>query len=316
MNESSIIPNIWRQIVNKSGTLCWWTDVWSVVPQFKGRNVLFIGIDVHHTKMEYDKNKKIQKSSLAGFVATFLDGEGRWKPYCDVHQMQARDEIIGRPSKIVQQQNKQDEPKGSGNSPVRATELKGTSINTQDILRRFVQKACHHYHILPDYVVVYRDGVAHSQLSDAKQYEVSQIKQALPKAHVLYAIVQKSTNSKFLVESGEGLANPAPGASFEDGRFVPDDKMRGDFKDFFLVSTYNSTSTAKPVHYCLIHGANVVDLAQFQQLTFFMCHMYPNWANAIKVPFVTQAAHKLAYLLGGESNVSVHEHLKSSFFYL
>uniref|UniRef100_A0A6B2LKT0 Piwi domain-containing protein n=1 Tax=Arcella intermedia TaxID=1963864 RepID=A0A6B2LKT0_9EUKA len=116
-----------------------------------------------------------------------------------------------------------------------------------------------------------------------------------------------------MVRTQEGLLNPAPGTSFEDGRYVP---MRADIKDFFLVSTYNSTSTAKPVNYCLINGANAIELAKFQQLTFWMCHMYPNWANSIKVPFVTQAAHKLAYLLGGEANVTVHPHLQSSFFYL
>jgi len=49
MNEQSILPNIWRQIVNKTGVLCWWTDLSEILPKTAGKNVFIVGIDVHHS---------------------------------------------------------------------------------------------------------------------------------------------------------------------------------------------------------------------------------------------------------------------------
>jgi len=73
----------------------------------------------------------------------------------------------------------------------------------------------------------------------------------------------------------------------------------------------------KPVHYIILLNDGV-PIPQLQQLTYTFCHLYPNWTNSIKLPFTTQAAHKMAYLLGELKidNPKIHAHLQRSYFYL
>jgi len=135
---------------------------------------------------------------------------------------------------------------------------------------------------------------------------------------VVYSVIQKQNHTRFILKNREGkFGNPGPGCYFDtDAKITPPSGIEEDFADFYLISTFNATSTAKPIHYCIIKGSNVIPIAQFQYLTFVMCHLYPNWASSIRVPFVTQAAHKLAYLLGDLSVPEINKKLASSFFYL
>jgi len=59
-------------------------------------------------------------------------------------------------------------------------------------------------------------------------------------------------------------------------------------------------------------------MEQFQTLTFTMCHCYPNWTDAIKLPFPTQLAHKLAYQMGESAILkpTIHQDLYQTYFYL
>jgi len=146
---------------------------------------------------------------------------------------------------------------------------------------------------------------------------VADVVAAFPRAQVIYSIIQKDNHCRFMLQTRDGkIANPGPGSYFEDARITPPSGVDEDFADFYLIPTFNATSTAKPIHYCIIKGSTVMPLNQFQYLTFVMCHLYPNWASSIRVPFVTQAAHKLAFLLGDLPDPEIHKKLASSFFYL
>lgn len=63
---------------------------------------------------------------------------------------------------------------------------------------------------------------------------------------------------------------------------------------------------------------STVPMQQLQDLTFALCHCYPNWSDSIKLPVPTQLAHKLAYQMG-ESLISkpdIHQELYKTYFYL
>jgi len=275
---------------------------------------MFLGIDVHHAKLRQAETKK-QTQSLAALVCTIVIGN-KWRTYCKVIPMKARYEVLGQITELRNVPQPDQMPEGT-----RKVELLGPEVSDKDPISRFITEACKAHKCEPDTIIVYRDGVAHSQLSDVKKWEASQVHEAYPKADVIYAVIQKQNHVRFLVQSPDGqVANPPPGTVFDsDAKIYTTEPLLRDINDFYLIPTYNGTSTAKPIHYCIIDGANKIPMDQFQNLTFLTCHLYPNWASSIRVPFVTQAAHELAYLMGDlfpSEDPAINAKLSKSYFYL
>jgi len=192
-------------------------------------------------------------------------------------------------------------------------ELERPPATHDDALELFIRRSCQEHNVKPDFVVVFRDGVAHSQLPAVERYEVIQVKKAIPNASITYCIVQKRIHTRFLIDLGGEMGNPPPGTVI-----TQDLKLSGEkYQNFHLIPTTCTLSTVKPVHYVILQNDSL-PLPELQQLTYTFCHMYPNWTNSIKLPFQTQAAHKMAYLVGElQLDVpSVHQNLFRSYFYL
>ncbi|CAJ1932898.1 unnamed protein product [Cylindrotheca closterium] len=78
-------------------------------------------------------------------------------------------------------------------------------------------------------------------------------------------------------------------------------------------------STPKPVHFVVIRQDGDVKGVSLPELTWNMCHDYPNWTGSIKVPSVCMMAHKLAELAGNmkDSGASMnHKALKNRVHFL
>jgi len=125
-------------------------------------------------------------------------------------------------------------------------------------------------------------------------------------------VLQKRVHTKFIVQENNQYGNPPPGTLIDN-----DAKILG-YQDFYLIPTKNNLSTVKPVHYIIVHDDGFCSMDELQQITYTMCFLYPNWTDAIKIPFVTQAAHKLAYLLGDLEidTPQIHQNLNRTYFYL
>jgi len=179
-------------------------------------------------------------------------------------------------------------------------------------ISNFVKKTCQELKINPHTVIMYRDGVGDSQLPAVKRTEVLQVKQACPNANVIYTVVQKRIHTRFFMNTSEGAKNPAPGV-------VVDSELKDiEYNDFYLISTDCSLSTVKPVRYILLEQSKSLPMKELQQLTYNLCHCYPNWSGPVKLPLPTQMAHKLAFLVG-ETKVKdpqLHDSLFRTCFYL
>jgi len=185
----------------------------------------------------------------------------------------------------------------------------------ENALQKFVERLCEEHKIKPDHVIVFRDGVAQSQLDAVMKYEVPQIKKALPKVSLTYCIVQKRIHTRFFVQTAQTFGNPPPGTLITSDLKLTDDLFMYD--NFHLIPTTCTLSTVKPVHYIVLVNDGL-PLRELQQLTYTFCHLYPNWTNSIKLPFPTQAAHKMAYLVGDLKIDKPHlnPNLYTSYFYL
>jgi len=258
-----IIANLMKQIVNKMGFLCWTVDLVGTCPSLPNET-LFVGIDVYHAPKVFSKGKTTRRSSVAAFVAVFLKN-GSFQFFNDVSVLEGGKELHG------QRDNNEEKT---------------------DYLKKFLRRIAEEHKIVPKQVIVYRDGVGDGQMEIVKGTEVIQVQAAFPKTLVDFVVVKKRIHNKFIVAKEGNYFNPAPGT-------VVNDLQNVDEKDaFYLISTSSTISTVKPVHYVFLIKQSQIPMADFQNLTFALCHLYPNWPDAIKLPLPTQLAHKLAWQVG------------------
>jgi len=292
------------------GELCWWTRIEKAAPCLAGKCVIVVGIDVYHDKKTFDRGKERyrQRRSIGAFVATVIDQKGDFRTSCGINVHDAREELIGAPRKERGPMQEGQKP----SQPAPEEELEGPNGTEENALEKFIVRTCEEHKVTPEYIVIYRDGVAQSQLKAVKDYEVRQVKSASPKSTVVFCVVQKRIHSRFFVQTNQTNGNPPPGTLFVDL------KISADCVDnFHLIPTTCTLSTVKPVHYIVVQNDGI-PIRELQQFTYTFCHLYPNWTNSIKLPFPTQAAHKMAYLLGDLKieKPELHKNLFKSYFYL
>eukprot|EP00029_Vermamoeba_vermiformis_P008737 TRINITY_DN4170_c0_g1_i2.p1 TRINITY_DN4170_c0_g1~~TRINITY_DN4170_c0_g1_i2.p1 ORF type:complete len:657 (-),score=199.23 TRINITY_DN4170_c0_g1_i2:87-2057(-) len=317
-----VVSNIMKQIVNKFGHLCWWSPIHSIDPAFKNKTLMFIGIDVYHAKKIFEgqadeeKNVYRQRRSIGAFTATIITPNGTYLTASHVNPHNARRELISRGDSDTSSvaSGKSNKSQDDDEEELAAKEvLGGLGYMKQNALKNFVDKTMAKHKIKPDFIFVYRDGVAESQLDQVKEYEVKQVREACTTAALTYMVVQKRISTRFLVHTKDDkVANPAPGTLVDEFKSPIHD-------DFYLISLKNSISTVKPVRYIVVEDDKKVTRRTLQQMTHNLCYLYPNWADAIKLPFPTQLAHKLAFLVGESvkvDNPTVHENLFPTYYYL
>jgi len=311
--KGTIIGNLMKQILNKNGILCWWAEISTPAPALKGRTLMLIGIDVYHAKKRFlDKqNVYVQRRSIGAFISVIVGDGGIYKTSCHVVEVEARQELLCKADSDSDNTSQKSQESGKDRAP--STILDGPEITQKNSLNDFIVRSCTEHNVRPDQIIVYRDGVGDSQLEGVRVSEVEQAKKAVRDAKLIFTVVQKRIHTRFLVQKPSGeVGNPGPGT------VVDRDLGSEDYPDFYLIPTKCSLSTVKPVHYIIMHNDNTLPLDQLQALTYTMCHVYPNWTDSIKLPFPTQLAHKLAFLMG-ESQITkpeIHRDLFKTYFYL
>jgi len=261
-----------------------------------------------------------QRRSIGGFIATIIDENGVYRTSCGIQCVKARREIVGSTGSTPQTEGKSSTgTTSSGTTSSSDSDEQGPKellgepeVSRNNALHDFVKRVCEEHSLEPDIIFVYRDGVSESQLGEVKKFEYEQVKNACPNAKITYFVLQKRVHTKFIVQENNQYGNPPPGTLIDN-----DAKILG-YQDFYLIPTKNNLSTVKPVHYIIVHDDGFCSMDELQQITYTMCFLYPNWTDAIKIPFVTQAAHKLAYLLGDLEidTPQIHQNLNRTYFYL
>jgi len=311
------ISNIMKQFINKCGVLCWWVRIPTVAPTLAAKSVMFIGIDVYHSKMTFEADRNIykQRRSLGAFVMINVDHQGRYRTFCSIQPKDARKEIICKNESDTESV----ESVGSGSEISMKTELKleGPAITQDNVLKNFIVNGLEQQNqegVAPPFlVVVFRDGGGGSQLAAAREHEVSQVKEALPNSEIIFAVIQKNISVRYFINSQEKneWGNPPGGTVINTFQTTK-------YEEFYLIPTKSNLSTVKPVRYILLEYASNLPKDEFQALTYTMCHLYPNWTDSVKLPFPTQLAHKLAYLVGEikTENPTISNIINTKYFYL
>jgi len=172
---------------------------------------------------------------------------------------------------------------------------------------------------LPDRVVIYRDGVGEGQLANVHKNETAAYLGACqdidpdynPKLTVI--VVTKRVPMRFFLKRGPNeYVNPRPGTMVD----ATVTKHQSEMYDFYIVSQSTNQGTVSPTHYNIIHDNSGWTMDRHQLLAYKLCHLYYNWAGAIRVPAPCQYAHKLAFLVNQNLHKPPSEVLQDRLWYL
>jgi len=279
-----VLQGVARQILHKTGIRLWWVHI----PQSLPTPTVFIGVDVFHAPRVYDpvQKKRVGKASCAAIIVQVYRNSGQQKS-------SQRIELFSKTFK---------------RDPGKEYELGGA-------LQQTVATAMKELGVSPSSCIVWRDGIGESSFSNEAREEIDGIRAGLNQVDggqdrdvpLAYITTQKRIATKFL---SKGVAG------HPDGKFAapPGTLVQGiqglEHETFYLNGRAPPYSTAKPVRYVVVEKDERLAHVPIEKLTWDMSHDYPNWSGQIKVPSVTQMAHKLAEL--GGSFTDCGENMNSS----
>merc|ERR1712151_272622 len=271
-----ILQGVARQVLSKCGYHIWWVNIPRGIPF----PAVFVGVDVFHAPRKYDpkEKKRTAKESVAAFVVQVLTSA---------------------------------KPEESSNVLI-YTETKkrdaGHEISLEKDLYKVVERALKYLKVgNPASCVVWRDGVGDPTIAQVAKKEIPYIRKALEnqgtvgqqkaakKVPISYLVCQKRISVKFISEDGtKGM--PAGSCVRTLQKSYANDQ---DYPSFYINGTSPPYSTPKPVHFIMVKNENKeMNLKSMAELTWSLCHDYPNWTGPIKLPSPVQMAHKLAELAG------------------
>ena len=169
--------------------------------------------------------------------------------------------------------------------------------------------------ILPDQIIIYRDGVSEGQFNAALQSEIKALSKTFAEKgegyepKITYIVVQKRHHTRYVPiyslqsfyclnfrffpqnqSEGVGRAkNVAPGL------VVDTDVVSKTHFDYFLCSHEGIQGTSRPTHYFILMDDNQFSADQLQQLTFSLTHIYARCTRSISWPAPIAYAHLAAY---------------------
>jgi aubergine-like protein len=190
----------------------------------------------------------------------------------------------------------------------------------QNALKICMQAALKNYHainnILPERIIVFRDGVGDGQLETVHLHEVRQLTDCFQAMGAEYSpkfaviVVKKRINSRFFLSDRNQVSNPPPGT------IIDTEATRPEWYDFFLVSQSVRQGTVSPTHFNVIYDTTGLKPDHMQRLAYKLCHLYYNWPGTIRVPAPCQYAHKMAFLVGQSLHRDPALALANKLFYL
>lgn len=188
--------------------------------------------------------------------------------------------------------------------------------SVQDAFHKVVNQFKAKNGLLPEKIIIYRDGVSDGDLKQVEDIELSDLIESFksyPGSYnplVTLIIVQKRINTRVFQYVNDKYSNPS------SGTVIDSTVTRRNHFDFFLVSQHVRQGTVNPTHYIVLKNGCNLSVENVQRLSYKLCHLYYNWCGTVKVPAPVQYAHKLAYLIGQNVRKMPSDRLCNSLFFL
>jgi hypothetical protein len=254
-----ILQGVARQIIQKTGTRLWWVNIPSSLPT----PCVFVGVDVFHAPRVYDpkQNKKVAKGSCAAIIVQINRGGD---------QQQSQVEMFSQTF----------------------ARKPGKEYDLGEALKETVSAALRELNVAPQSCIVWRDGIGESSLYTDAQEEINGVRAGL-KGGIIgtssveddiplsYVVCQKRIDTKILAKGVAGEPDGKYGAP--SGTLV--EGIQGlHHTTFYINGNAPPYSTAKPVRFIVVHKDEKMEKVPLPELTWELCHDYPNWVSSLLLP--------------------------------
>ncbi|CAD8064937.1 unnamed protein product [Paramecium sonneborni] len=168
----------------------------------------------------------------------------------------------------------------------------------------------YHNKILPDTIIVFRDGVGYSQINKLYEEEVLTMKEIIKNKYNLklpqfsFITVNKRINDRFFSQQKENY-----------GIIVADRVVSSNF-DYFMIAQQVNQGTPTPTHYTVLENSTTWNEELFWKFTYYQCYNYRNWCGPVRIPAVVQNAHMAAYRIGEVIKAYPSYYLETKLYYL
>jgi len=270
-----VLQGVARQILQKAGVRLWWVGLPKELPL----PAVFVGVDVFHAPRVFDPklNQRVAKASCAAIIVQVVRQSTE-----ATNKVELYSETFARGA--------------------------GEEYGLEEALKLSVQNALATLRVNPMCCIIWRDGIGDSAFDTFAAEEIKGVRAGLegnttvgtvakakPPVPLSYVVCQKRIATKFVTKGVPG---------HEDGKFgAPSGTLvRGiqglKYETFYIQGRAPPFSTPKPVRFIVVQNDKQLEKLSLPELTWDLCHDYPNWPGSIKVPSVCQMAHKLAELGG------------------
>jgi eukaryotic translation initiation factor 2C len=228
------------------------------LPHFGGKgHVMFVGADVNHPG-----SRNVTSPSIAAVVATM-----NW-PAANRYAARVRPQVH-RMERIM---------------------------NFGDMCLELVESYARLNNVLPENIVVFRDGVSEGQFEMVLNEELQDLKRALQKPKysptITLIVAQKRHQTRLFLESerdGGPVSNVSPGT-------VVDTTIVHPFEfDFYLCSHYGILGTSKPTHYHVLWDEHGFTSDELQKLIYYMCFTFARCTKPVSLVPPVYYADLVAY---------------------
>jgi len=199
-------------------------------------------------------------------------------------------------------------------------------------MQEMMQKALQNFHdrnrCYPKQVILYRDGVADSQMEKIYNQEIKGIRQAFDdistecQPKLVYIITQKRVNARFMFEKGGQMHNVPLGTIVDNGVV-----SSGAWDWYMVPAAAPEGCTSTPTRFIvLVDDLNIASdpkkVLALESFTKQLCNLYYNWSGPVRIPSCVKNADKLSQQFGSKigpkSNnyQGVHSNLKNLYHYL
>ncbi|PSS32032.1 hypothetical protein PHLCEN_2v2209 [Hermanssonia centrifuga] len=209
-------------------------------------NCMIVGCDVSHPAPGIT-----HRPSIASLVASYDPGATKYRTYIDAQL--PRQEVIDRIDEM----------------------LKAAIENYQ----------ARHEGVLPQTIVIYRDGVSEGEFWRINESEIAKIDAMLqvfnPKPSLVFIVVGKRHHVRFFPSDrsqGDKNGNCNPGLVVDKGI------VHSKLMDFYLQSHSGIIGTSRPSHYIVLKNGPQWSADLLQELSYALCFVYAIATRSVSIP--------------------------------
>lgn len=170
-------------------------------------------------------------------------------------------------------------------------------------------------------IVIYRNGSNSSQTKNIIDEDIlplrmhlDNLKRTGTNVTCAFIITNKLIDVKFFMMDGSNLNNPKSGLCVDDHIISP-----GSY-EFYIQPQFVNQGTATPTKFQVLMDDTSMTLEEIEQITYYMCYYYWNWAGAIRVPAVLKFSEVFSKfsntVLNNQNDSGVKDEIKNSPFFI